>query len=69
MLFILLHVRSLASPLRRRISMKRSIVAIALSFTLFGSALAGEIPSGGYTTPLPPPNVTATIESTGDIPN
>lgn len=35
--------------------MKRFAIGVALTFALAGSALAGEIPSGGITPPPPPP--------------
>ena len=46
--------------------MKRFVIAVALTCVLSGSALAGDVPSVGFTAPPPdePPPVTAP----GDIP-
>lgn len=51
--------------------MKRLLIAFALACFLSGQALAGDIPSGGYTAPPPPPDefrTTASSTSPGQIP-
>ncbi len=46
--------------------MKRFVMTIALTCILSGSALAGDVPSVGFT--APPPDETATLTAPGDIP-
>jgi hypothetical protein len=43
-------------PLKGETFMKRFLMTITLSCALCGSALAGDIPTGGYTPPPPPPD-------------
>ena len=45
--------------------MKRFVMTAALTCVLFGSSLAGEIPSVGVTAPPPPP---ATPTAPGEVP-
>lgn len=47
--------------------MKRSLMTIALTCVLSGTALAGLIPSDGVT--APPPDETSTPTAPGDIPS
>jgi hypothetical protein len=51
--------------------MKRFVITIALTCFLSGSVLAGDVPSGGFTAPPPPPDgVQATDTSApGEIPS
>ena len=46
--------------------MKRYLITIALTGVLAVTAFAGEIPTGGFTAPPPPP---ATPTATGEIPS
>lgn len=47
--------------------MKRFVMTMALTCVLAGSALAGDIPSVGFTAP-PPDETTPTATVTGEIP-
>lgn len=47
--------------------MKRFVMTVALTCVLSGSALAGDIPTVGFT--APPPNETTNSTAPGDIPN
>jgi hypothetical protein len=49
--------------------MKRFATAIALSCVLSGSALAGDMPTGGIAPPPPPTSMTQTTGFTSDVPN
>ena len=49
--------------------MKRFIGTAALTCVLFGSSLAGEIPSVGVITPPPPPSGATSPTTPGDIPS
>lgn len=50
--------------------MKRLLIAMAIACVLFGSALAGEIPCGGYAPPAPDePTQTLTTPAPGDSPS
>lgn len=49
--------------------MKRFVLAVALTCVLTGSALAGDIPSVGFTAPPPDePTLTTTTTAPGEIP-
>ena len=47
--------------------MKRFVMTMALTCVLSGSALAGEIPTVGFT--APPPDETTTLTAPGEVPS
>ncbi|MDQ2976213.1 MAG: hypothetical protein M3R69_12505 [Acidobacteriota bacterium] len=49
--------------------MKRFLIAIALACVLSAPIMAGEIPSGGFTSPPPAGNTHPTSTSPGEIPS
>jgi hypothetical protein len=53
--------------------MKRFVMTVVLACALSASALAGEVPTGGFTPPPPPPppgdGVTTSTTSPGEIPS
>lgn len=49
--------------------MKRFVMAVALTCSLYASSLAGEIPSGGIAAPPPPYQAQTTTTAPGEIPS